>query len=168
MTKFAKSVTLAALAATVFGVSALMSATAARAEPLGSTCSDCAFFRGEYSVENHTGITLAYQFRWGPSAAWRTVVLNDGERKTHTYHLGDDPTVAVPTPYVRFDSRVCGGSSCNGPTVWGQRKMHFSAVMKNPGFTSAGTPIKRGKPTRYVFSVSGGDFGEFKVDIVPK
>jgi hypothetical protein len=140
---------LAALTATAVGMSALTSTTATHAEPLGSTCSDCAAYRGEYSIENHTGVTLAYEFRWGDNEPWRQVVLENDTIRTHTYPLGDDPQAAVPTPSVRFFSRRVPRTSV----------MDFYAVRVDPGFTSPGTVIKRGSPKPYMLWISPRDFG---------
>jgi hypothetical protein len=152
MTTFARSITLAALTATVVGLSVLTSTIATQAEPLGSTCSDCAAYRGEYSIENHTGAPLVYEFRWGDNDPWRPVILANDTIRTHTYPLGDDPQAAIPTPSVRFSRHTCRGGLCAGP--WRTSVMDFYAVRVDPGFTAPGTVIKRGSPKPYMFWIS--------------
>jgi hypothetical protein len=168
MTKFAKSITLAALTATVVGMSLLTSPIAAQAEPLGSTCSDCAAYRGEYTVENHTGMPLMYFFRWGDNESWRPVILGNDTIRTHTYPLGDNPQAAVPTPSVRIKGHWCGDGSaeCSDGNHWRTYSMDFYAVRVDPGFTSPGTVIKRGTPMPFEIVSSPGNFGGVKLRIV--
>jgi hypothetical protein len=168
MTKFAKSITLAALTATVIGMSVLSSTTATQAEPLGSTCSDCAAYRGEYSIENHSGAPLVYQFRWGDNEPWRPVILANDTIRTHTYPLGDDPRAAIPTPSVRFAGHICLGGVCGAEDAWRTSEMDFYAVRVDPGFTSPGTVIKRGSPRRYMFWVMRDGSGGFRVHLLRK
>jgi hypothetical protein len=167
MNSFAKSIVSSALIAMAISISA-MSAAHAQAEPQGSTCSDCASFVGAYSIENKTGLTITYQYRWGDNAPWKTVVAEDHTRHTIKYPLGTNSATAVPRPSVRFDSRRCQGHTCVGATIWKQYVMNFHALELNPGYVTSGTRYKKGKPERYKFTVSGGDFGIIRFDVVKK
>src|SRR5207253_9486382 len=61
-------------------------------------------------LENATGTTIHYQYRWGDKHEWKKMELRSGAIEKHTYPLGEDRNKKVPTPYVRFD-RIGGDNS---------------------------------------------------------
>jgi hypothetical protein len=126
----------ASMAATI-----ALSPIAALAE-VGTSCEDCPNYKGAYSIENTTGVTIHYEYRWGDKQPWKKMTLRSGVIETHSYPLGDDPNKRVPTPYVRFD-RIGGD---NGVTLQ-EYKMQFHAV----GYAGFGANQNRTEPKPYVF-----------------
>src|SRR5437763_1743996 len=108
-------VLLALLAATIF----LSSASSAPRQDVGTSCADCPNYNGAFSIENQTGVSIAYQMRWGERHPWKQFVLPTGHIETHTYPLGEDRGKKIPIPLVRFDP---GG----GPSI--EYQMDFYAV----------------------------------------
>ena|GEM_PF-1602861 len=113
-------------------------------EPVGYSCADCPSYKGEFSVENSTGVTLTYYVRWGNKSQWKEMRLENGHTMTHRYPLGYNRNTTVPTPYVRFD-RIGGDGANFTEQIY---KMEFYAVMYG-GFGPA-TRNTTG-PKRYVF-----------------
>jgi hypothetical protein len=116
----------------------------AHAEKMGSTCSDCASYSGAYSIENTTGVTIRYQYRWGSSGAWKSMTLASGMVETHSYPIGGNKKNTAPTPYVRFDR--LGGDKV---VTWKDYRMEFYAV-GYAGYTPASKANKT-QPKKYVF-----------------
>jgi hypothetical protein len=139
------------LAATI-GMAALAAAPRAQAEEMGSTCSDCATYKGKYRITNKAMFEIEYQYRWGKHEDWRTVVLSSGAHKTHSYYLGTDKHEAVPTPYVRF--RKTTG------TWSGSHEMDFYAVIADPGY---GGSKGKTKAKRYALTYTG-DFQQIHLE----
>ena len=121
---------------------ALVPIAAFAQEQVGTSCADCPAYSGAYTIENATGITIHYQYRWGNSSEWKRMTLGSGATEKHFYPLGADPNKKVPTPYVRYD-RVGGDS---GVTLQ-EYKMEFHAV----GYAGYGPRQNRTQPKRYVF-----------------
>jgi hypothetical protein len=119
-----------------------LTASAAPAEQLASSCADCPSYRGAYSIENATNVTINYQYRWGTSNAWKSAKLRSGMTDTHSYPIGESRNGKAPIPYVRFD-RI------GGDTVYQKREyeMDFHAV----GYAGYGPKVNRTQPKRYVF-----------------
>jgi hypothetical protein len=118
--------------------------------PLGAQtetiCEDCPSYSGEYSIENTTGGTINYQYRWGSNHQWKRMALASGSVETHSYPLGDSPYTKVPTPYVRFDN-FCG----NNNVTWTQYRMEFYAL-RHGGY---GAPKNKTRPKPYFFVWNG-------------
>ena len=95
---------------------------AAPAEEIGVSRADLPNYNGEYSLENATGTTIHYQWRWG-SKAWTNATLAKGEVDTYSLPLGGDPHKRLPIPYVRFDRT--GGDN---QVTWREYKVEFHAV----------------------------------------
>ena len=111
-------------------------------ERVGTSCADCPNYSGAYSIENATGITISYQYRWGDRHEWKKMTLKSGVTETHSYPLGEDRNGKAPTPYIRFD-RIGGD---NGVTIQ-EYKLQFHAV----GYAGYGPRENRTAPKRYVF-----------------
>jgi hypothetical protein len=109
---------------------------------IGTSCADCPDYRGAYSIENTTGVTVSYQYRWGSKHQWKNMTLRSGMIETHWYPLGEDPHHQVPVPYIRFD-RVGGDSQVTTQ----EYKLNFHAV----GYAGYGPKQNRAEPKRYVF-----------------
>jgi hypothetical protein len=119
-----------------------LTAPAALAEQIGTSCADCPSYSGAYSIENTTGVTIHYQYRWGDKHDWKRMALQTGKVETHSYPLGADSHAKVPTPYVRFD-RVGGDNAVE----WKEYKMEFFAT----GYAGYGPAVNKTEPKRYVF-----------------
>jgi len=118
--------------------------TAPAQEPLGHTCSDCPYYKGEFSISNNTGVAINYSVRWGNQSQWKKMRLESGRRMTHRYPLGYNRNASAPTPYVRFD-RV-GGDGANFTSQ--EYRMEFYAVR----YGGYGPPTQNTtEPKRYVF-----------------
>jgi hypothetical protein len=115
---------------------------AAFSEEVGTSCEDCPSYRGAFSIENNSGATIHYEYRWGDNHSWQRMTLHSGRVETHWYALGSDPHKKVPTPYVRFD-RIGGDK---GVTLK-EYRMQFHAV----GYAGYGAPRNETKPKRYAF-----------------
>lgn len=109
---------------------------------VGTSCEDCPNYKGAFSIENSTGVTIEYQYRWGNRHPWQTMVLRSGRIGQHSYPLGEDPHKKVPTPYVRFD-RIAG----DGILTIQEYKMSFHAV----GYAGYGARQNSAQPKRFVF-----------------
>jgi hypothetical protein len=113
-------------------------------EPVRSSCADCPYYKGGFSIENNTGVAITYYVRWGNKSQWKEMRLESGKIMTHRYPLGYDPNATVPTPYVRFD-RIGGDGANFTEQVY---KMEFYAV----GSGGYGPPTRNTtEPKRYVF-----------------
>ena len=119
-----------------------LTAPAALAEQVGTSCADCPSYSGAYSIENTTGVTINYQIRWGDNHPWQSIALRSGTIETHSYPLGSDPHAQVPTPYVRFDH--IGGDRA---VELKEYKMEFYAI----GYAGYGPQANKTEPKRYVF-----------------
>ena len=119
-----------------------LTAPAALAEQIGTSCADCPNYSGAYSIENSTGVTINYQYRWGDKHPWKPMALRSGMTETHSYPLGEDPHAKVPTPYVRFDH--IGGDNA---VELKEYKMEFYAI----GYAGYGPNVNKTEPKRYVF-----------------
>lgn len=109
---------------------------------VGTSCADCPNYSGAFSIENSTGITIHYQYRWGDKHEWKKMALASGVIETHSYPLGEDRHKQVPTPYVRFD-RIGGDNK----VTFQEYKMQFHAV----GYAGYGPKQNKTEPKRYVF-----------------
>jgi hypothetical protein len=109
---------------------------------IGTSCEDCPNYSGAFTIENATGITIHYQYRWGDKHEWKKMALRSGAIERHSYPLGEDRNKKVPTPYVRFD-RIGGD---NGVTFQ-EYRMQFHAV----GYAGYGPRQNKTEPKRYVF-----------------
>jgi len=107
-----------------------------------TSCDDCPHYSGAYSIENNTGTTIHYQYRWGDTHEWKRMTLASGAVETHSYPLGEDPHMRVPTPYVRFD-RIGGDNN----VTFKEYKMEFYAI----GYAGYGPKKNQTQPKRYVF-----------------
>jgi hypothetical protein len=110
---------------------------------VGTSCADCPNYSGAFSIENGTGTTIHYQYRWGNKHEWKRMALGSGAIEIHSYPLGEDPNKQVPTPYVRFD-RIGGDGN---QVTWQEYKMEFHAV----GYAGFGPKQNKTEPMRYVF-----------------
>ena|SRR6478736_7251185 len=119
-----------------------LTAPAALAEQVGTSCEDCQNYSGAYSIENTTGVMVHYQYRWGDQHPWKRMALETGKIETHRYPLGGDKHAKVPTPYVRFDS--IGGDNA---VEFKEYKMNFYAT----GYAGFGPAVNKTEPKRYVF-----------------
>ena len=111
-------------------------------EEIGTSCADCPSYRGAFSIENNSGTTVHYQYRWGDNHPWKAMALQSGMVETHWFALGDDPHKKVPTPYIRFD-RIGGDKG----VTWKEYRMQFYAV----GYAGYGARPNEAKPKRYAF-----------------
>lgn len=109
---------------------------------IGVSQADLPSYRGAYSIENKTGVTIPYEYRWGNKGEWKKMSLRSGAVETHWYPLGDDRNKKVPTPYIRFD-RVGGDNS----VTFQEYKMQFYAI----GYAGYGPRENKTEPKRYVF-----------------
>jgi hypothetical protein len=112
---------------------------------VGTSCADCPNYSGAYSIENTTGTTVHYQYRWGDKHEWKKMTLRSGAIETHSYPLGEDPNKRVPTPYIRFD-RIGGDNS----VTFLEYRLQFHAV----GYAGYGPKQNKTEPKRYVFRYS--------------
>jgi hypothetical protein len=125
---------LALWAPTIF----LSNAFSASAQDVDTSCADCPNYNGAFSIENETGVTLAYQMRWGERNPWKQFVLATGHIETHTYPLGEDKGKKIPIPVVRFDNGA-------GNTI--EYQMDFYAV----GYAGFGPSANATQPKKYFF-----------------
>ena len=110
-------------------------------ERVGTSCADCPNYSGAFSIENPTGVTIPYEYRWG-NGPWKHMSLLSGHTETHRYPLGDNKNAKVPTPYVRFD-RI-GGDAHFTPQEY---QMHFYAI----GYGGYGAGANNTEPKKYYF-----------------
>jgi hypothetical protein len=120
----------------------LISPMAAQTEPLGTSCADCPSYKGAYTIENKTHITINYQYRWGDKHPWKDASLGKGMINTHSYPLGEDQNAKVPTPSVRFD-RIGGDAVYTADDY----RMDFHAV----GYGGYGSHKNTTEPKPYYF-----------------
>src|SRR5579859_8237182 len=92
-------------------------------ERVGTSCADCASYAGAFSIENETGVTIPYEYKWGESQPWKKMSLRSGHIEKHTYPLGENSNGSAPTPFVRFD-RI-GGDGRYTPKEY---RMEFYAI----------------------------------------
>jgi len=111
-------------------------------ENIGTSCADCPNYSGAFTIENATGTTINYQYRWGDKHPWKKMTLHSGFTEKHSYPLGDDPRAKAPTPFIRFD-RI-GGDNAVTPQEY---RMQFHAV----GYAGYGPARNTTQPKRYVF-----------------
>jgi|SRR5262245_54724796 len=116
--------------------------TIALSEEIGTSCADCPNYSGAFSIENKTGITINYQYRWGNRHPWKSMSLRSGWIETHSYPLGENRNAQVPSPYVRFD-RIGG----DGRYTNKEYLMEFYAT----GYAGYGPTVNRTEPKRYYF-----------------
>ena len=109
---------------------------------VGTSCEDCPNYKGAFSIENNTGTTIHYQYRWGNKHEWKRMALASGAIEIHSYPLGEDPHGKVPTPYVRFD-RIGGDNN----VTFKEYRMGFYAI----GYAGFGPNKNRTQPKRYAF-----------------
>ena len=115
---------------------------AAPAQGVGTSCADCPNYLGAYTIENTTGITIHYQYRWGNKHEWKKMALGSGAIERHWYPLGEHSNTRVPTPYVRFD-RIGGDDS----VTLQEYRMEFHAI----GYAGYGPRVNKTEPKRYFF-----------------
>jgi hypothetical protein len=120
------------------------------AENIGTSCADCPDYIGAFTIENATGVTINYEYRWGEQHPWKRQALGSGRVEKHFYPLGDDKNKKVPTPYVRFD-RIGGDHQVTTQTY----KIAFHAV-GNAGFGPARNKVEP-KPYVFEFAPNGRD-----------
>ena len=111
-------------------------------ERIGTSCADCPNYSGAFSIENETGVTIPYEYKWGESHPWKRMSLRSGQIEKHSYPLGEDRHGKVPTPYVRFD-RI-GGDGRYTPKEY---RMEFYAI----GYGGYGAKANNTEPKRYYF-----------------
>lgn len=111
-------------------------------EHIGTSQADLPNYSGAYSIENTTGVTIPYQYRWGDKSKWTKTEVRSRTIDTLSYPLGQDPNKKVPTPYVRFD-RIGGDNS----VTFKEYEMEFHAV----GYAGYGPTENKTEPKRYVF-----------------
>jgi len=109
-------------------------------ERVGTSQEDLPNYRGAYSIENTTGVTIPYEYRWGNKSEWKKMSLRSGVIETHSCPLGQDGK--APIPYVRFD-RIGGDNS----VTFKEYRMEFRAV----GYAGYGPSENKTEPMRYVF-----------------
>lgn len=109
-------------------------------EHVGTSQADLPTYRGAYSIENTTGVTIPYEYRWGNKGEWKKMSLRSGHTETHWYPLGQDGK--APIPYVRFD-RIGGDNAVTSK----EYKMQFRAI----GYAGYGPRENKTEPMRYVF-----------------
>src|SRR5262245_41292433 len=114
-------------------------------ERSGVSCADCAKYSGAYSIENTTGVTIYYSYRWGDQHPWKQMTLPSGRVETHSYPLGENPSARVPTPFVRFD--YIAGDHRYTPREY---RMSFYSV----GYAGYGARANTAQPKRYFFKFS--------------
>lgn len=110
-------------------------------ERVGTSCADCPNYRGAFSIQNATGVTIPYQYRWG-NGPWKRMSLQSGHTETHSYPLGANRNASVPTPYVRFD-RIGG----DGQFTSREYHMGFYAI----GYGGYGSRTQNTEPKKYYF-----------------
>jgi len=113
-----------------------------RGQDVGTSCADCANYSGAFSIENETGVTIRYQYRWGDKHPWKEMALASGRIETHTYPLGENRNTRVPTPFIRFD-RIGGDHQFTAR----EYRVEFFAV----GYSGYGARTNRAEPKRYYF-----------------
>lgn len=128
--------------AAIAALIALASIAASAQERIGTSQADLPDYIGAYTIENATGITIYYDYRWGNKSQWKRMALRSGATERHFYHLGADRNAKAPTPYVRFD-RIGGD---NGVTFQ-EYRMEFHAI----GYAGYGPRENKTEPRRYVF-----------------
>ncbi len=110
-------------------------------EHVGTSCADCPNYSGAFSIENPTGVTIQYEYKWG-NGPWKHMSLQSGHTETHSYPLGGNRNASVPSPYVRFD-RI-GGDAQFTPKEY---HMEFYAI----GYGGYGSQANNTEPKRYYF-----------------
>lgn len=111
-------------------------------ERVGTSCADCPNYTGAFSIENETGVTIPYEYKWGENHPWKRMTLRSGQIETHSYPLGENRAGRVPTPLVRFD-RI-GGDGRYTPKEY---RMEFYAI----GYAGFGPRANNTQPKRYYF-----------------
>ena len=114
-------------------------------QQIGVSCADCPNYSGAYSIENTTGVTIYYSYRWGDRHPWKQMTLASGHVETHSYPLGENKSAKVPTPFVRFD--YVAGDHRYTPREY---RMSFYAV----GYAGYGPGVNTTQPKRYFFKFS--------------
>lgn len=109
-------------------------------ERVGTSQADLPNYRGAYSIENKTSVTIPYEYRWGNKGQWKKMSLRSGVVETHFCPLGQDGK--APIPYIRFD-RIGGDNSV---TVK-EYRMEFHAI----GYAGYDPGQNKTEPKRYVF-----------------
>ena len=115
-------------------------------ERVGTSCADCPNYSGAFSIENKTGVTIRYQYKWGDQHPWKSMSLNSGQIETHSYPLGENRNGRAPTPYVRFDW-IAG----DGRSTPKEYRMAFHAI----GYAGYGPRPNTTTPKRYFFKYAG-------------
>ena len=110
-------------------------------ERVATSCADCPSYSGAFSIENSTGVTIPYEYKWG-NGPWKHMSLQSGHTETHSYPLGDNRNGRVPPPYVRFD-RVGG----DGQFTPKEYHMQFYAI----GYGGYGSQANNTGPKKYYF-----------------
>src|SRR2546423_8146505 len=121
---------------------ALTLPTIALGERVGTSQADLPNYSGAFSIENTTGVSIPYQYRWGEHNQWKSLTLASGKVETHNYPLGSDRNGKVPTPYIRFD-RIGGDKAFTGQ----EYRIEFHAVR----YAGYGSKQNQAEPKRYVF-----------------
>jgi hypothetical protein len=129
-----------AMACAIILAFGIASPTVARSESVGTSCADCPSYKGAFSLENTTGVTVKYQVKWGSSRQWKSMTLESGKIMTHSYPLDD--AGQAPVPYVRFD-KIGGDSSYTAQ----EYEMDFRKV----GYAGYGARPNTSGPKPYVF-----------------
>jgi hypothetical protein len=114
-------------------------ATTAHSEQIATSCADCPSYRGEFSLENKTGVAIKYQIKWGNSQ-WKSFTVPDGKLMSHWHPL--DGNDKAPSPLLRFD-RFADGASVTNHVV----DMDFYKV----GSGGYGTSSRKSAEKKYVF-----------------
>ena len=123
-------------------VPAVLVTTAPGQERVGTSQADLPSYRGAFSIDNQTGVTLHYQVKWGEKNAWKSIDLPTGRTETHSHPLENG---RAPTPYVRFD-KVAGDNRFTEQ----EYRMEFYRV----GYAGYGARTNPTQPKKYVFRFS--------------
>lgn len=111
-------------------------------ERVGTSRADLPSYRGAFSIDNQTGVTLHYQVKWGEKSAWKSIEVRTGHTEMHSYPLENG---RAPTPYVRFD-KVAGDNRFTEQ----EYRMEFYRV----GYAGFGANTSNTEPKKYVFKFS--------------
>lgn len=67
-------------------------------ERTGTSQADLPSYRGAYSIENKTGVTIPYEYRWANKSEWKRMTLKSGATETHWYPMASISTMAMQQP----------------------------------------------------------------------
>jgi hypothetical protein len=126
----------------------------ARSQPVGTSCEDCANYKGAFSIENSTGITIIYQMRWGKNNQWKTFSLASGRVMKHSYPLGESSSNKAPQPYVIFSQLVSGQSNTPVLPAFYSFVKEYTIRFRAVGYAGYGAPSNNNQPKAYYFKLN--------------